>query len=87
MWHRVVKDLILWDYNPTAIKLALYHQQLLIWCDSVDVIRVPTYIGKPVRYSSRKLDAINCEDSLENELFEFNEYMHHRVVRLLSRTC
>ena len=72
---RRLEDLILWDYNPTAIKLAPYYQQLLIWCDSVDVIRVPTYIGKPVRYPSREHDAINCEDFLVDEQFEFNEYI------------
>ena len=48
---------------------------MLIWRDSVDVIRVPTYIGKPVRYPSRELDQINCEDSLEDEQFELNEYI------------
>ena len=74
---RRLEDLTLWDYNPSAIKLAPYYQQLLKWCDSVDTIREPAYDGEAVRYPSRELDAISCGETLtdNNELFEFNEYI------------
>ena len=45
---RNLQDLMLWDYDPNAIKLALYYNNLLKWCDSVDMIRVPPYDGDPI---------------------------------------
>ena len=72
---RRLQDLSLWDFNPCAIKLAPYYQQLLKWCNSVDIIKVPTYSGKPIRYPSREFDAVSCEDLLLDELFDFNEYV------------
>ena len=56
---RKLDDLTLWDYSPNAIMLSPYYKQLLKWCDSVDVIRVPAYDGDPVRYPSRQHDAIS----------------------------
>ena len=53
---RNLQDLILWDYDPNAIKLAPYYSDLLKWCDSVDVIRVPPYSGEPVKYPTREVD-------------------------------
>ena len=40
--------------------LSPYYKQLLKWCDSVDVIRVPPYDGDPVKYPNRKHDSISC---------------------------
>ena len=64
---RTLDDLILWDYTPTAIKVAPYYKQLLQWCDSVDVIREPPYDGPPVRYPDREHDQISCA-TIDNEL-------------------
>ena len=36
---RKLDDLVLWDFCPAAIMLDPYQKQLLMWCDSVDVIR------------------------------------------------
>ena len=47
---RTLDSLTLWDYTPSAIKIAPYYKQLLQWCDYVDVIRSPPYDGPPVRY-------------------------------------
>ena len=38
---RTLESLTLWDYSPSAIKIAPYYKQLLQWCDSVDVVRSP----------------------------------------------
>ena len=61
-------DLTLWDFTPSAIKIAPYYKQLLEWCDSVDVIRPESYDGPPVRYPDRKHDDISCvtvDDDIE----------------------
>lgn len=55
---RNLQDLILWDYDPNAIKLAPYYNDLLKWCDSVDVIRVPPYSGTPVKYPVKEVDLV-----------------------------
>ena len=57
---RKLEDLTLWDYSPNAIMLSPYYKQLLKWCDSVDVIRVPPYDGDSVRYPTRQHDSISC---------------------------
>ena len=59
---RNLQDLILWDYNPNAIKLAPYYLDLLKWCDSVDVIRMPPYDGAPVKYPVKEVDFVATED-------------------------
>ena len=56
---RKLDDLVLWDFSRSAIMLSPYYKQLLKWCDSVDVIRVPPYDGDPVRYPNRKHDSIS----------------------------
>ena len=73
---RRLDDLILWDYDSTAIKLAPYYQQLLKWCDSVDVIRSQPYSGEVIRYPVRELDTMSCDNAsklLVDDAFEFNE--------------
>ena len=57
---RKLDDLVLWNFSRSAIMLSPYYKQLLKWCDSVDVIRVPPYDGDPVRYPNRKHDNISC---------------------------
>ena len=57
---RKLDDLVLWNFSCSAIMLSPYYKQLLKWCDSVDVIRVPPYDGDPVRYPNRKHDNISC---------------------------
>ena len=42
------------------LRFAPYYKQLLQWCDSVDVIRLPPYNGPPVRYPDRQHDKISC---------------------------
>ena len=39
-----------------------YYNDLLKWCDSVDVIRVPPYNGEPVKYPSREVDPDMSKD-------------------------
>ena len=36
---RNLSDLVLWEFDPSAIHLEPFYQQLLQWCDNVDVIR------------------------------------------------
>ena len=36
---RTLSDLVLWEFHPFAIYLEPFYQQLLQWCDNVDVIR------------------------------------------------
>ena len=36
---RKLEDLVLWDFDPAAIKMLPYYKQLLEWCDYVDKIR------------------------------------------------
>ena len=55
--------MILWDYDPNAIKLAPYYKNLSKWCDSVDMIRVPPYKGEPVKYPSREVNSDMSEDT------------------------
>ena len=35
----LLSDLVLWGFDPSAIHLEPFYQQLLQWCDNVDVIR------------------------------------------------
>ena len=73
---RRLEDLILWYYDSNPIKLAPYYQQLLKWCDSVDVMRSQPYSGEVIRYPVRELDTISCDNAskrLVDEAFEFNE--------------
>ena len=49
---RKLEDLILWDFDPSAIYLAPFYKQLLEWCDYVDVIR-PTKPEHVVDYPTR----------------------------------
>ena len=58
-----LQDLILWNYDPSAIKFAPYYKKLLKWCDSVDVIRIPPYKGEPVKYPSREVNSDMSEDT------------------------
>ena len=73
---RKLEDLMLWDYDPNAIKLAPYYQQLLKWCDSVDVISSQPYSGEVIRYPVRELDTISCDNTFKfivDDVFDFKE--------------
>ena len=68
---RTLESLTLWDYTPSAIKIAPYYKQLLQWCDSVDVIRSPPYTGPPVRYPDQQHDQVShavVDGELENDI-------------------
>ena len=68
---RKLDNLILWDFTPSAIKIAPYYKQLLEWCESVDVIRPTPYDGPCVRYPDRQNDDISCstmDDDMEAAL-------------------
>ena len=54
-----LESLTLWDYTPSAIKIAPYYKQLLQCSDSVDVIRSPPYTGPPIRYPDREHDQVS----------------------------
>ena len=56
---RSLHDLVLWQFHPSAIYVEPFYQQLLRWCDNVDVIRPmpPTEI---VEHPER------CDDRLSN---------------------
>ena len=72
---RNLQDLVLWDYDPNAIKLVPYYNDLLKWCDSVDVIRVPPYNGNPVQYPNREINSVSSEDKqylLVDELLDYD---------------
>jgi len=70
-----LEDLTLWDYDPNAIKLTPYYNKLLQWCDSVDIIRIPSYTGDPVRYPSREIDSIGSEDMSDLLVDELLDYL------------
>ena len=72
---RNLQDLMLWDYDPNAIKLAPYYNNLLKWCDLVDMIRVPPYNGDPVKYPNKEIDSVTAEDMhylLVDELLDYD---------------
>ena len=74
---RKLEDLTLWDFDLNAIKIAPYYQQLLKWCDSVDVIRTQPYTGEIIKYPVRELDTISCDDEsifMNDEVFEYNDF-------------
>ena len=49
---RTLSDLVLWEFDLSAIYLEPYYQQLLEWCDNVDVIR-PTPPTEIVEHPER----------------------------------
>ena len=57
---RNLEDLILWDFDASAVYLSAFYKQLLHWCDYVDVIR-PTKPQDVVEYPIRE---VNNEDDL-----------------------
>ena len=69
---RTLESLTLWDYSPSAIKIAPCYKQLLQWCDSVDAIRSPPYNGPPVRYPDREHDEVShaVVDEFENNALD-----------------
>ena len=69
--------MILWDYNPIAIKLAPYYNDLLKWCDSVDLIRESPYNGDPVKYPSNHMDSNPAEDTYD---ILVDELLYHNVL-------
>ena len=72
---RYLQDLMLWDYDPNAIKLAPYYNNLLKWCDSVDMIRVPPYNGDPIKYPNKEIDSVTAENMhylLVDELLDYD---------------
>ena len=56
---RTLEDLVLWDFDPSAIKMAPFYRQLLEWCDCVDKIR-PTpplaVVEYPIRVRDEPMD-------------------------------
>ena len=52
---RTLEDLVLWDFDPSAIKMAPFYRQLLEWCDCVDRI-CPTPPLAVVEYPIRVRD-------------------------------
>ena len=84
---RTVDSLTLWDYTPFAIKVAPYYKQLLQWCDSVDVIRLPHYDGPPVRYPDREHDQISCTtvDQDLNDILD-TAYLSNVPIKMLDAT-
>ena len=56
---RKLEDLILWDFNPAAIKMSSFYKQLLEWCDYVDKIRPTpptTVVEYPFRVDEKEKD-------------------------------
>ena len=57
---RNLSDLVLWEFDPSAIHLEPFYQQLLQWCDNVDVIR-PTTPTDVVEHPERSHDLLSNE--------------------------
>ena len=55
---RTLKDLVLWQFHPSAIYVEPFYHQLLQWCDSVDVIR-PTPPTDIVEHPERGHDFLS----------------------------
>ena len=53
---RKLEDLVLWDFDPAAIKMLPFYKQLLEWCDYADQIR-PTPPVTVVDYLVRVMEA------------------------------
>jgi hypothetical protein len=56
---RRLDDMILWDFCPSAIRLLQFYQDLLKWCECVDVIR-PTPSTDIVPFPNRSDDISNA---------------------------
>ena len=84
---RTLESLTLWDYTPSAIKIAPYYKLLLQWCDSVDVIRSPPYIGPPVRYPDREHDQVShaVVDEFENNALDIT-HLSSTTTKILDTT-
>lgn len=61
---RKLEDLVLWDFDPAAIKLSPFYKQLLDWCNYVDEIR-PTpplnVIDYPIKVTEDTEDVVPSE--------------------------
>ena len=55
---KTLSDLVLWEFDPSAIYLEPFYQQLLQWCDSVDVIR-PTPPTDIIEHPERSHDFLS----------------------------
>ena len=55
---RTLSDLVLWQFHPSAIYVEPFYQQLLQWCDNVDVIR-PTPPTDMVEHPERSHDYLS----------------------------
>ena len=55
---RTLSDLVLWQFHPSAIYVEPFYQQLLQWCDNVDVIR-PTPPTDIVEHPERSHDYLS----------------------------
>ena len=55
---RTLNDLVLWKFHPSAIYLEPFYQQLLQWCDNVDVIR-PTPPTDIIEHPQRHHDFLS----------------------------
>ena len=55
---RTLNDLVLWEFHPSAVYLEPFYQQLLQWCDNVDVIR-PTPSAGIVEHPERTHDFLS----------------------------
>ena len=68
---RNLSDLVLWEFDPSAIHLEPFYQQLLQWCDNVDVIR-PTPPNDVVEYPERSHDLLSNEPIPEPSMIDDN---------------
>ena len=68
---RNLSDLVLWEFDPSAIHLEPFYQQLLQWCDNVDVIR-PTPPTDVVEYPERSHDLLSNEPIPEPSMNDDN---------------
>ena len=68
---RTLSDLVLWEFDPSAIHLEPFYQQLLQWCDNVDVIR-PTPPTDVVEYPERSHDLLSNEPIPEPSMNDDN---------------
>ena len=66
---RRLDDIILWDFCPSAIGLLQFYQDLLQWCDCVNVIR-PISSTNVVPFPNRSDDITNAPFAPHTDNFD-----------------
>lgn len=74
---RKLENLILWDFDPSAIKMFPFYKQLLEWCDYVDKIRPTpplTVVEYPIKVKDDPVDITKSDSkSIQPKPISFSD--------------